>query len=179
MVPMRAPTLGNIVPSGRRIVPQKTTWLRQLGFYKCGLPRCGVCRFCRRCTHFTDSESRDNFSIRSTLNCSSNMVIYIIVCTSCNIFYVGSTIRPLKVRIGEHVSGCSPDHSSRSRSMASQHFCFTHRGDVSHFSFFAIEQVQGSDAIHRLRVRECFWMHRLRSFQPLGMNKKDDIFIQY
>lgn len=60
------------------------------------------------------------------LNCSSDHVVYAIQSTSCDICYIGCTIRKGKTRIADHLAAITKNHSHRSGAAA--HFVLQHSG---------------------------------------------------
>ena len=63
-------------------------------------------RLCQTCTHINQSTTITNqnrsFNIRSHFTCSSSCVIYCIICTKSQSFYIGETSRQINNRFGEH-----------------------------------------------------------------------------
>ena len=59
-------------------------------------------------------------SIKRTLTCQSDNLVYAITCQSCNLIYVGATSRSLAVHFSKHLADI---HHNRSKPLA-QHFNF-------------------------------------------------------
>lgn len=83
------------------------TWLSQPGFYPCGGGGGGL--WCYVVPVNLPSERKefhnaDNSKTHKIMNCNTSYVVYIILCTQCNLIYVGCTKRQLKKRISEHVA---------------------------------------------------------------------------
>ena len=68
-----------------------------------------ICAYflCRTCDHTNQSSTisgpKTTFEIHQSFTCASVCLIYCIVCTKCNILYIGETCRQLNARFGEHL----------------------------------------------------------------------------
>ena len=108
------------------------------------------------------------------ITCKSQNLVYLLTCESCNIQNVGETTIPLHKRMNIHrtsKSGC--EHFI-------EHFCNVCSGKS--FSIQVIEKLPGdgydelgevcSEMRDKRLEREDFWMKRLRSIYPYGLNEK-------
>lgn len=122
------------------------------------------------------------FKISQYINCNSNNVIYVINCEICKLQYVGHTSQKLKERIRKHLSDV-PHARTRNVSAVSQHFAAKHDGALDMCSVIVIERVslpvRGEDIKRKPLKRETFWVHRLQTIFPLGLNLKQDIILLY
>lgn len=144
-VARKARSVGNLLCPGALLPVGTATWLKVKGFYRCGLNRCGICKFAFQTKTFSLCTDSHTFDIGSFINCATDHVIYAVTCTACNIQYIGGTIRHLKNRIYEHVYGVTVSASSiRNVSSVSQHFRDQHQRDLSHMQVIGIEQVMVS-----------------------------------
>lgn len=86
-----------------------------VGFHKC--KRCAVCSNNhireRKTTSFVSNSTSQNFVIKSFITCSTTHMVYLLICP-CGLQYTGLTVRPLQVRLNEHIGnirrgfkGCS------------------------------------------------------------------------
>ena len=72
----------------------------------CCRPRCQICPFIVETDTFQNKDKSEKFDIRTgILNCSSNLVVYLIECQSCCKQYVGSTITPFRSRFNNYKTG--------------------------------------------------------------------------
>ena len=68
--------------------------------------RCQICPFIEETKNFQNKDKSETFDIRKgILNCSSNLVIYLIECKSCSKQYVGSTITQFLRHFNNYKSG--------------------------------------------------------------------------
>lgn len=62
---------------------------------------------------------------------------------------------------------------------ASMHFIKEHNRNCNRFSVIGIDMVKGLDNAPRLRKLEFFWMQRLGTYAPYGLNFKSAAFNVY
>lgn len=184
-VARRAPTLGqNLSPSlFTTATPNATSnWLRYTGSVGCGHNICRCCTVMKKTSQIVSMTTGNTFKIYQHLNCNSSNIIYVIGCEKCKLQYVGHTSQKLKERIRKHLSDV-PFALTRNISAASQHFAAKHVGSLDSCSVTAIEKVslptRGGDLKRKLLNRETFWMHRLQTISPLGLNLKQDMILLY
>lgn len=110
-------------------------------------------------------------------SCSPRMCVYLVVC-KCEMRYVGSTRRRLKVRIMEH--------KSRIRNTVLDAPMVQHFLDAGHspedFKFAVLEMVtstpdKGGDIHKKLVQRESFWIFKLKTMYPYGLNSHMDLTV--
>ena len=72
---------------------------------KCNNKKCKICKFIYA-RHYINLDKYSNIKIKlkSNSTCSSDNLIYIIICLKCNLFYVGETGTSLNVRIRQHLN---------------------------------------------------------------------------
>ena len=95
-------------------------------------------------------------------------------CKKCRLQYVGSAVY-FKARWRLHKSHIK--HNKTTSCTVARHWCGNHR-DLKDFEIIIIEQVFGDEAAidSLLLTREIFWQHALLTFEPYGMNKRDDLY---
>ncbi|MEE6511081.1 hypothetical protein FKM82_017387 [Ascaphus truei] len=90
--------------------------------------------------------------------------------------YIGRTIRPVRIRIQEHIR-----HILKKDMLhpVSRHFSMCSLGDISNFSFSALEHVKihprGGDRLNKLNTREMYWIHVMNTLHPTGINIEWDL----
>ena len=158
-------------------------------FNKCKLNECKV--HCRNnnlilpLNHVKSTVCNKNFSIltNSNLSCKSNNIVYLITCSVCKIQYVGETGRNFDIRMSEHIKFIE----RKSKNMRIyQHFTndehFTdNNGNIlptnKRLRFQIIESIKSvnlSDGdARKLRLnRELYWISKMKTAYPLGLNEK-------
>ena len=104
--------------------------------------------------------------LKSDFDCTSENGIYLITCKKCHAQYVGQTHQKVSKRMNSHrFDICHyPDNFTN----VSVHF--NENGHTpSDFSFAPIDKVEAEWP--RL-LKENYWMHRLNTIYPNGMNSK-------
>lgn len=161
---------------------QTRHWLSQKGFHKCGGNRCPMCRYTVKTAFVEDAISGQHRTIQRFINCNSDHVVYSVRCSVCNLNYVGCTTRKLKTRIQEHIRDSSNPNVGNA-SNVSKHFLHCHQGNLSGLQVFGIEKVnkprRGGDWRRALLNREAFWILRLDTSHPKGLNYRSDLILHY
>lgn len=93
----------------------------------------------------------------------------------------GLHYKKVKKRIAEHVSAII--RGLHHYSGAVSHFVLKHNNALSSFSFYGIEHVtkpsRGGDWRRSLLNREAYWILRLKTWAPSGMNHRNDLLLVY
>ena len=72
------------------------------GSSKCQDKRCGTCPFLRETDHIEIKSTGESFKIKTSMNCKSKNLLYIITCHGCGEQYVGKTNDNLNNRVRVH-----------------------------------------------------------------------------
>ena len=139
----------------------------------CKDKRCKTCPSLVTSAYVTSNISNRTYqclNINNTrVTCKSKNLIYLLTCKACNQQYVGETSTQFNVRMNNHrtsKSGC--EHVINHKK--------TCQG--CNFSYQILEKLNDNDdnldpAITKLRkTREDFWMKKLRTIYPYGLNEK-------
>ena len=135
------------------------------GCYKC-TKTCTVCaNHLTECKTFTSMQTKQTFTIRHTLSCETENVIYILYCDMCDkCQYVGETKNKLKTRFYQHRSNINKNTGT----LVTKHFNSPGHS-LNNMKCIAIEQVFKDDLKKRLS-RETFWIDKLKTLTPFGLN---------
>lgn len=162
--------------SKRTQVTGVTRWLGTSG-PPAGMFPCGHCVHCNaviKTTEVTHPSTGVKFPLKQFFNCNSSNVIYLLKCP-CGMGYVGKTTRPLKTRFGEHRSAI---RRADLTSPVARHF-LKEGHQISQLRFMAIELVrkpkQGLSHDRLILQRELFWMYKLDTRAPKGLNEDCDL----
>ena len=156
-----------------------------LGTHKGGLKKCN-CRGCKCCkiimlSPYTTVNSKRIFL--SSGSCKTYNIIYLAVCSLCSKPYTGRSVDALHFRVNGHRHyyilvlkksetntlesiDTSADLYSLGLHLHLEHGC-TDPGDFDRYMKFGILEVVNPSNIE---VKEYAWMHKLNSFQPVGIN---------
>ena len=108
--------------------------------------------------------------LRQNTDCTTENVVYLISCSSCNKQYVGETKGPLNKRMNGHRDDWR--HRRFVRSPSAEHFYSADHDFLSHSSVCCLEHnKEWSDSTRKLR--ESYWIRPLNTLCPFGINKGD------
>lgn len=142
------------------------------GNYRCG--HCTQCNFTHKTKTFNHPRTGVCFKIKGVISCNTNNVIYMLKCP-CGLAYIGKTSRPLKIRISEHRSNI---RNKDTKSPVAVHFAQFHHS-VSSLRYLGIELVKlpsrGGNINSLLLKREAYWIYKLDTLSPRGLNEDFDL----
>lgn len=140
------------------------------GSKPCDSSKCRTCPFVITCHNFTGLEDDINYAITSNLDCSSRGIIYLASCSLCEKQYVGQTENTLRERWAHHKYDILNNIETNALAKHNE----TEHQLQSTFNVIPIEKVpdQKSNELNRqLRLeREQFWIDKLGTFPPFGLN---------
>jgi hypothetical protein len=144
---------------------EKTTRRKLVGIKPCNEP-CNLCPYINASKEFSSSQTKEKFQMTDAFNCSSKGVIYLTTCTHCNKQYVGQTGRKLKEKMREHLY-----NMYQKKEVTGIHYSLPGHSHLN-FKVQIIEKVTPNTPTCRLE-REDFWIKKLSTKIPLGLNKND------
>ena len=128
--------------------------------------RCTHCKGINESTEFKSSSTSEVLSLKKDFDCTSENVIYLITCKRCNSQYVGQTHQKVSNRMNSHQF----DNFHHPGIFTNVSVHFNENGHTANdFSFAPIEK---ADAHSPRLLKETYWMHRLNTIFPNGMNSK-------
>ena len=111
--------------------------------------------------------------IKSHITCETFNVIYLIQCRLCNLQYIGETKRRLKDRFNEHRRPILNPTGNYIHTAVSEHFLTSNHSD-NHMLLIPIEKLKnGRDSFRK--AREAHLIHKAKTIEPLGINKRDEL----
>ena len=161
--------------------------MRYFGFNKCSGARCKIkCRdnnMLMPLNNFKGKYSYSSFSILTDeqLDCNSKNIVYLVTCKLCSANYVGETARAFGVRMREHWDKIRKGDRSQ---IIYEHFQSDDRHRNTRIEdmlrFQIIEKIKTDDLasqedslIRKRRLeRELFWIAKLKTAYPLGLNDR-------
>ena len=106
--------------------------------------------------------------------CQTFNVIYLIQCRLCHLQYIGQTKRLLKDRFNEHRRPLLNPTGNYTHTAVSEHFLTSNHSD-NHMLLIPIEKLKnGRDSFRK--AREAHLIHKAETIEPLGINKRDDLY---
>ena len=132
------------------------------------------CRQVQSTSSFKSYQTQEIFKILHNTNCRSSNVIYLLHCNKCNIQYVGKTENPFNIRLNNHRHGAN--HPTEDTIPAAKHFSVNHEFNRD-AKFTIIEQIKDNSKTQEekrsiLLRRENFWIIKLKTLTPLGLNQE-------
>lgn len=155
------------------------------GSKKCGGKSCKTCPYLIETNVVMDKKGKA-YPLKHTMTCQSTNLVYLIQCNQCKIMYVGETGETLHERfnkhrsdikcskstpVGQHFNGvCKPEHITVT---PIELVLKESKRDVSSEDILArLEKKE--DILARLE-REQFWMGKLDTVTPKGLNLKSEL----
>ena len=157
---------------------------------------------CKTCQHIQNSNviyDKNNLPIKLTqkLDCNSTNLVYLIQCGNCGTRYVGETSRKLKERITQHRS----DVNNQSQTPVANHFngidCnldnlqvvpleqvklperdaenVSYIGPLTREEAMSLDVKLGMTNKYLLLDREHYWITRLKTLYPQGLNMRTEV----
>ena len=140
-----------------------TTTEENHGTVRCGRSRCNTCKFILQAT--TIKGPKSTWIVRDHFTCTTTNVIYVIVCTACEMIYVGETKRRMADRTNEHLRSIRLHTTGLP---VAHHFNLPGHS-ISNFKICGIVRCSGATDEER-KIREERMIHRLGCLQPNGVN---------
>lgn len=172
----KAPTLGDKLVHSHLLAKERDTWLPRVpnGTFKCG--HCKQCDIVIKSKGFTNPVTQKFYSTNHFINCKTTHVIYILLCSLCNAFYVGRTKRRLQDRLAEHKYAVKINNFDYA---IVKHFNDAHKGRSVSFSALGIEHVplniRRGDREKILNQKESRWIYNLKAMKFPGLNDSIDM----
>ena len=153
---------------------------------RCNRNRCCTCDFLVEGHTVCSSVTRRKHSLICKrdveVTCRTSNVVYLIECKKCHVQYVGETGQELRGRISDHKTRLYKHDVSKKETFLIRHF---HRGPCKDamFSVSILEVCEGEarkgkalDPVvtRKRREREGFWIKRLHTLYPYGLNDRLD-----
>ena len=123
---------------------------------------------------FMSQQTKRTFNIFHKLTCKSQYVIYLMEWILCKIQYVGKFENPFNLR----QNNCRKDVNNPKAIPACNHFKIHGHNFMKHAKFTLIKQLMeisnvSKDIIRpRLKRREDFWIIKLKTLAPKGLNQE-------
>lgn len=145
--------------------------------FRCKQGRCKCCDTINHgATHFQSAYSKESFPIKFHLTCQSQFVIYLIECV-CGQQYIGRTIQKLHLRLNKHRSNIKKGFIQHG---VSRHIHNLHPGIENPIKITPIDHIPSEipNRFERLKNKETFWIYKLQTLNPKGLNKITEVVVQ-
>ena len=107
-------------------------------------------------------------TITTFFYCDSDGVVYLITCKKCGLQYVGNTVTSFRLRFNNHKSSMMR-YGKGQRGMGGQRL-------YAHFYTEGLMDLEIQVEIHvsRPNERESFWIEKLNTYCPRGLNIREE-----
>ena len=137
----------------------------------CCTSRCQICPFIEETKTFQDKDQSKTLDVRKViLNCTTNLVVYLLECKSCYKQYVGSSITPFRDRFNNSKTGATKVSKVYPKKCNVYQEQF-HRHFNNGMEDWKITIIDRAENVLGLRRRESYWQHSLNTFIPNGLNE--------
>ena len=111
-----------------------------------------------------------NNQAKCNTSCKTTNVVYLITCTKCGKQYVGETGDHVNQRMNGHRDDWK--HKRFERSPVAEHFCSPEHDFLNHATLCCLDHnPEWTDRTRK--ARESYWIRRLNTLRPYGINKGD------
>jgi hypothetical protein len=136
----------------------------------CKRKYCPLCPSKSSQGHIQSMLTKQSYRTVNKVSCETKNVIYCLNCTKCGKQYVGETKRSFRIRINEHLGDI---RNHRNYKPVAKHF--NSRNHTIHCVQSVIletitQNPELSSTTDHRRSREQYWIYRLRSLDPIGLN---------
>ena len=126
-----------------------------------------TCQVLEESTEFKSTQTGERYKIRQDIDCKSANIIYLVTCKKCGFQGVGSCTK-LSQRVSNYITSIekkSPGCNIEKHFLKADH-------SISDFSVLGIVKLENPppDPIDRLREFEGYWMIKLNTLEPYGLN---------
>ena len=123
------------------------------------------------------SKLNEVHKISKKYNCSSKMAVYLIECQICGEQYIGRTKTRFSSRENNYKSTqrkvlnkeAVPKQSLKEKRFSEHYWHYWHNGIEN----WVITLIDCADALKELGRKELYWMYKLKTYAPYGVNKKN------
>ena len=110
-------------------------------------------------------------------NCNSKMAAYLIECEICGEQYTGSTKTKFRSRANNYKSTqrkfvkkeAVPKQALKQKRFH-EHYCSDRHNGIEDW---VITLIDSADTLKELRRKELYWMYKLKTYAPYGLNDSD------
>ena len=148
------------------VLPEPVIDQANPGCFPCDKSRCVICtKHLVQTPTFSSAVTSQTFTIRHRMTCETANIIYLLYCSKCKESqYVGETKNTLKQRFYLHRSNINKNTGT----LVCQHF---NQADHSLDDMKCIPIEKVHSVVHSRRLaREAFWIQKLKTLSPYGLN---------
>ena len=147
--------------------------VREKGCKKCNKLRCLSCQNIHETDTFRCTADGKQYKVNHHLNCDSKCVVYLLTCKVCKKQYVGQTTDKFRFRWNNYKSCQRKAMSNKAHTQAFFHSHFLgekHNGLMNDCDIVIIDKTNPAEPT----IRETYWINRLMTMYPSGLNIEQD-----
>jgi hypothetical protein len=137
---------------------------------RCRRRNCPLCPKAPLQGHIKSHVTKESYRTTNNVSCETLNVIYCLTCKQCGKQYVGETKRSFRIRVSEHQGDV---RNQRNQKPVARHYNSKHHS-LKCMSACILEVLTRDPSLSSTtsirREREEYWLYRLRSLDPLGLN---------
>ena len=165
--------IGSNIISNEKVVRKKVSLKQQQRYCSpCNSRRNNLC--CKqdlKTNTFKSTSTNEEFKIYHELTCKSTYLIYLLECQLHKVQYIGKCETPFNIRLNNH----RKDVKNPQSIPACKHFNSTDHIYERDAKFILIEQLKDQEVekeilVRRLKIRGNFWINKLKTLHPNGLN---------
>ena len=140
----------------------------------CNSKRCLSCKQISTTNTFQSATTKKSYTIWHDVNCKSSFVIYLLECKICDLQYIGKSEWPFNIRLNNYRHRISSTHTDNLLP-CEKHFKLPNHNFATDAKFTIIEKIvktSNTNAKKILEKRENFWISKLVTLTPKGLNTK-------
>ena len=115
--------------------------------------------------------------INKKYNCDSKMAVYLIECEISGEQYTGSTKKKFRFRANNYKSTQRKfvnKEAIRKQALKQKPFHEHYSSDIHNcIQDWVITLIDSANTLKELRKKELYWMHKLETYPPYGLNERD------
>ena len=143
-----------------------------VGMFKCGKKKCKICDNVIIGATFKNYVEGRSFCINHRFDCDSEGIVYLISCKFCGLQYVGNTITPFRLRFNNHKSALNRYGRGQRNIRGPQLYAHFWGEGHSGLSDFLVQVIDVTDVNS---PTESFWIEKLNSYVPRGLNLREEV----
>ena len=140
-------------------------------------PPCHLCENMKDTCTFKSKHLNEVHKINKKYNCNSKMAVYLIECEICGEQYTGNTKTKFVSTANNYnstqrkfVKKVAVPKQALKQQHFHEHYCSDGHNGIEDW---VITLIDSADTLKELRKKELYWMYKLKTYAPYGLNERD------
>ena len=138
---------------------------------------CHLCKNMKDTCAFKSEHLNKVHKTNKKYNCNSKIAVYLIECQTCGEQYTDSTKTKLRCRTNNCKSTqrmfvgkeAVPKQALKQKRFHEYYYLDRHNG----MQHWVITLIDSAETLKELRKKELYWMYKLKTYAPYGLNERD------